>query len=633
MGDLTPEMIKQKWDLADKDGSGTLSFKEIVRLVKKLNMKKKTKEMKKFFREVDADKSGELDYEEFIEFLNRLRVRPEIVELFEKLSSKKGYLTPEEFAKFLKVVQKEEKSIEQVKELIHQLQSQKSHEEKTDHLHVNEFSKYLSSVTLNSIFNPKHETIYQPMDQPFAHYWIASSHNTYLLGDQLKGESSPQAYINAFEKSCRCVELDCWDGPDISEPIIYHGHTLTSKITFKEVCETIRDYGFKQSEYPVILSLEVHCSIEGQKHMARILTEVLGEHLPPQPDVTGELLPPEKYKRKVLLKGKMLPSKKPDLTESQPAATEEEEEDEEEEIEENDPEIKLTEEQKQELEKEKKEKKKKVKVAEELSKLIHFKAVHFHDFETSKKKGKPWEMSSFSENKVNKILSKQAAPFVDYNSRQLSRIYPKGLRVDSSNYDPVPSWNCGSQIVALNYQTGSPPMWLNDGKFLDNGKSGYLLKPEYMIKKDVTFEPEPKSSEKPKSVKTLYVQIVSGWQFPKSEGTAKQEKKTGNVIDPYVKVEVTGISKDKKSSKTKVVKNNGFNPIWKAEFKFAIHNPDLSLVLFTVFDSDRFTNDDFIAQYSLPLHSIREGYRTIPLRDSQGHFYENASLLALFKFV
>ena len=34
-----------------------------------------------------------------------------------------------------------------------------------------------------------------------------------------------------------------------------------------------------------------------------------------------------------------------------------------------------------------------------------------------------------------------------------SRIYPKGTRVDSSNYNPAPAWAAGAQLVALNYQT------------------------------------------------------------------------------------------------------------------------------------------------------------------------------------
>ena len=37
--------------------------------------------------------------------------------------------------------------------------------------------------------------------------------------------------------------------------------------------------------------------------------------------------------------------------------------------------------------------------------------------------------------------------------RQLVRTYPKGVRFDSSNYNPLPMWNCGMQMVALNYQS------------------------------------------------------------------------------------------------------------------------------------------------------------------------------------
>ena len=41
--------------------------------------------------------------------------------------------------------------------------------------------------------------------------------------------------------------------------------------------------------------------------------------------------------------------------------------------------------------------------------------------------------------------------------------------MDSSNYDPQPMWNAGSQMVALNFQTGDKPMQLNEGKFMQNG--------------------------------------------------------------------------------------------------------------------------------------------------------------------
>lgn len=56
------------------------------------------------------------------------------------------------------------------------------------------FLMYLLSDDGN-IFNTSHRKVYQDMTQPLSHYFVSSSHNTYLMDDQLTGPSSTEAYI------------------------------------------------------------------------------------------------------------------------------------------------------------------------------------------------------------------------------------------------------------------------------------------------------------------------------------------------------------------------------------------------------------------------------------------------------
>ena len=70
--------------------------------------------------------------------------------------------------------------------------------------------------------------------------------------------------------------MDLWDGPD-GDPVIYHGHTLTSQITLKDVLnDAIKPYAFKASPYPLILSFECHLSTKQRSRLAFLLKEILG---------------------------------------------------------------------------------------------------------------------------------------------------------------------------------------------------------------------------------------------------------------------------------------------------------------------------------------------------------------------
>lgn len=65
-----------------------------------------------------------------------------------------------------------------------------------------------------------------------------------------------------------------------------------------------------------------------------------------------------------------------------------------------------------------------------------------------------YDMLSLAETRAVKLATLQRAfMMLGLNRTCLTRVYPKGQRIDSSNYDPVPMWNCGCHMVALNYQT------------------------------------------------------------------------------------------------------------------------------------------------------------------------------------
>uniref|UniRef100_A0A673BEM8 Phosphoinositide phospholipase C n=1 Tax=Sphaeramia orbicularis TaxID=375764 RepID=A0A673BEM8_9TELE len=213
-----------------------------------------------------------------------------------------------DFQRFLIYQQKElwANDLNQVRELMTMFIDDTMRKTNDPEFTVSEFLSFLFSKE-NSVWDEKYSEINNlDMNNPLSHYWINSSHNTYLTGDQLRSESSTEAYVRCLRLGCRCVELDCWEGP--GEPIIYHGWTRTTKIKFEDVVKAINEHAFVTSEFPVILSIEEHCPIEQQRQMARIFSEVFGDKLLTEPvEQNAEQLPsPTQLKGKIIIKHKKL---------------------------------------------------------------------------------------------------------------------------------------------------------------------------------------------------------------------------------------------------------------------------------------------------------------------------------------
>ncbi|KAL7875886.1 hypothetical protein AOLI_G00108490 [Acnodon oligacanthus] len=619
----------------------------------------------------DGVKSEEFTWDKFHSFLNSLCLRPEIDRIFLELGSKgKPFLSLDQMMDFINNKQRDSRlnevlypplKREQVRQLMEKYESNLSQLER-DQISLMTFSKYLGGDE-NAVVPSERFDIMDDMNQPLSHYFINSSHNTYLTVGQLTGLSSVEMYRQVLLTGCRCIELDCWKGrPPDEEPIITHGFTMTTEIPFKEVIEAIAESAFKISPYPVILSFENHVdSTRQQAKMAEYCRSIFGdalliEPLEKYPLVPGQPLPsPQELMGKILIKNKKKHhhrasnggsvrrragegadeqasplndcplnegeagqvmsnggeklaermSKDSDIRKSMDRGDGESDEEEEEEPV-TDPKKHNSDEGTASSE---------VNATEEMSTLVNYiEPVKFKSFEVATKRNKYFEMSSFVETKGMDTVKNSPTEFVEYNKKQLSRIYPKGTRVDSSNYMPQLFWNVGCQMVALNFQSLDLPMQLNLSVFEYNGHSGYLLKPEFMRRTDKHFDPFTENIVDGIVANTVKIKIVSG-QF-------LTDKKVG----VYAEVDMFGLPADtKRKYRTKTSNNNSMDPLWEEDaFVFnKVVLPTLASLRVAVFEE----NGKFIGHRILPVVALRPGYHYINLKNELNQPLLLASLL------
>nr|XP_061814059.1 1-phosphatidylinositol 4,5-bisphosphate phosphodiesterase eta-2-like [Nerophis lumbriciformis] len=653
------QWLQQTFSEADKNGDGTLSIGEVHQLLHKLNVNLPKQKVREMFQEADTDENqGSLGFEEFCSFYKMISTRRDLYLIMISYSNQKEVMDLHDLARFLENEQKMQGlTREHLMEIVAKFEPCPVNLQRLV-LGIDGFTNYMRSPS-GDIFNPEHNQVNQDMTQALGNYFIATSHNTYLTGDQLLSQSSVEMYAYVLQAGCRCVEVDCWDGPD-GEPIIHHGYTLTSKILFKDVIETINKYAFTKSQYPVILSIENHCSVPQQKKMAEYLKEVLQDKLDLSNINTHEFrkLPsPEILKGKILVKGKKLPANLDPNAEEGDVSDEDTGDEEEEYDEEDYSQANLLEEncglaarqpkkkrrfgrsimrsfkrkRKKRMRGRSKvrsdgesdyssgsrdrtqivyhpKKRKTMRLSRALSDLVKYtKSVRVHDIETQAYTNS-CQVSSLNETVMNQIVLLKPRQLVRFNQRQLLRVYPSNYRVDSSNFNPQPYWNTGCHMVAMNYQTEGRMLELNRAKFSSNGNCGYILKPKIMRKG--AFNPNLEDPLPGQKKIQLVLKIISGQQLPKPKDSMFGDR--GEIIDPFVEVEIIGLPVDCTKQQTRVVDDNGFNPMWEETLVFHILMPQIALVRFQVWDHDPIGRD-FIGQRTISFSSMMPGYRHVYL--------------------
>nr|GMD44952.1 phosphoinositide phospholipase C 2-like [Ipomoea batatas] len=571
----------------------------------------------------------------------------EIKALFGRFSEN-GLMSAEHLHKFLKEVQGEESVSKEEAE-----SAMEAALKSLEHLHVfhrskglnlESFFRYLFSET-NSPLPPANK-VHHDMNAPLSHYYIYTSHNTYLTGNQLNSDCSDVPIIKALERGVRVIELDMWPNSSKDNVDILHGGTLTTPVELIKCLKSIREHAFVSSEYPVIITLEDHLTPDLQAKVAEMVSQTFGDILfAPGSECLAEFPSPESLKRKIIIstkppveyqESKSLKDKDNSNSHSTKSASEENA------------------------------------WGKEISDLSHkFKALYENNKEDAadhecaedddshhsnhgvppnaapeykrliaiqggKTKGKveQWinadpdkvRRVSLSEEKLESIVLTHGKEIIRFTQRNMLRIYPKGIRFDSSNYNPLIGWIHGAQMVAFNMQGYGRPLWLMQGMFRANGGCGYVKKPELLLNPNDVHDPKNLLPVKT----TLKVKVYMG------EGWHLDFKRTHfdfhSPPDFYVKIGIAGVPADSTMKKTKAIEDNWI-PTWDEEFEFPLTVPELSLLRIEVHEYDMSEIDDFGGQTCLPVSELRTGVRAVALHDQKGQKYPSVKLLMSFDFV
>ncbi|KAI9157129.1 hypothetical protein LWI28_017327 [Acer negundo] len=551
--------------------------------------------------------------------------------------SENGIMTVDHLHRFLIDVQKEPNATkEEAQAIIDNLHMNIFHRKA---LNLEGFFKYLFGVG-NPPLSPSHGA-HHDMTAPLSHYFIYTGHNSYLTGNQLNSDCSDVPIIQALKRGVRVIELDIWPNSKKDNVDVLHGGTLTTPVELIKCLRSIKEHAFVASEYPVVITLEDHLTPDLQAKVAEMLIQTFGEILfTPGSECLKEFPSPEFLKKRIIISTK--PPKEylesENVKEKENDAQKGKGSSDEEAWGKEVPNLKGVTgvHEKDGLDEENNydddlDEKSQPYIAPEYKNLI---AIH-----AGKPKGGLTECLKVDPNKVRRLsLSEQqledavgtyGKDIVRFTQRNILRVYPKGIRVDSSNYNPLVGWSHGAQMVAFNMQGYGRSLWLMHGMFRANGGCGYVKKPDILVQAgphSEVFDPSVRWPVKKSLKVTVY--MGEGWYFD----FRHTHFDAYSPPDFYTRVGIAGVQADTIMKKTKTLEDN-WVPAWNEEFVFPLTVPELALLRIEVHEYDMSEKDDFGGQTCLPVSELRSGIRAVPLHDRKGEKYKSVKLLMRFEFI
>ena len=296
----------------DTNFDKVFDYNEFKNLAKSLGV-----DHKLLIMDVDANKDGIITQEEVLNYLKSKINGNEVAKIFNEYASKKinseeKVMVPNDVYNFFHVVQREmisqleayqlvinflhgiepeikrkiNKKIQnsflrhrqsfrdmEIKSIFEKVEKKYNTKKIVLEMNLREFNNMLNTDAL-TVFKLDKFVADLDMDRPLTDYFINSTHNTYLTGHQLKGDSSVKMYSLSLLEGYRLVELDCYNGEG-DNIIITHGYTLVSKLNLVDILYEMKSSAFVKSSLPVILSIENHLDEYHQNIMAQKFKEIL----------------------------------------------------------------------------------------------------------------------------------------------------------------------------------------------------------------------------------------------------------------------------------------------------------------------------------------------------------------------